>query len=119
MPAVILAEHERELYSMSDKIDDLREDLELFHKEIDKLADFIMDEIPGEPSENEGAIECAIRLLKSANDKGIYDIGIGDKLFIYRSKLKVANEYYAAHKEDIDKQVAREQLADKIVKEGS
>jgi len=37
-------------------LDDLR-------KQIDRLAQFIMDEIPGEPSENEGAIDCAIRVM--------------------------------------------------------
>lgn len=33
-------------------------------KEIAILARYIMDEIPGEPSRNEGAGECAVRLLK-------------------------------------------------------
>ena len=32
-------------------------------KQIDKLAKFIMENIEGEPSQNEGAIDCAIRLL--------------------------------------------------------
>lgn len=36
--------------------------------QIDKLASFIMDEIPGEPSESEGAIDCAIRLLRERED---------------------------------------------------
>lgn len=33
-------------------------------KQIDNLAKFIMDEIPGEPSQNQGAVDTAIRLLK-------------------------------------------------------
>ncbi len=32
--------------------------------QIDKLANFIMAEIEGEPSENEGAVDTAIRIIK-------------------------------------------------------
>ena len=32
--------------------------------QIDKLADFIMAEIDGEPSRSEGAGDCAIRIIK-------------------------------------------------------
>lgn len=32
--------------------------------QIDRLANFIMHTIPGEPSKNEGAVDCAIRLLR-------------------------------------------------------
>lgn len=31
--------------------------------QIDKLANFIARNIPGEPSKDEGAVDCAIRLL--------------------------------------------------------
>ena len=34
-------------------------------KQIDELARFILEEVPGEPSRNEGAVECAIRLIKA------------------------------------------------------
>ena len=34
--------------------------------QINKLAKFIMDEIPGEPSESEGAVDVAIRLLRAS-----------------------------------------------------
>ncbi len=34
--------------------------------QIDRLAKFIMAEVPGEPSQNESAIECAIRLIRSS-----------------------------------------------------
>jgi len=37
--------------------------------QIEKLANFIMQEIDGEPSKNEGAVECAIRLLKKCYDE--------------------------------------------------
>lgn len=37
---------------------DLRED------QIDELANFIMAEVPGEPSRSEGAVECAIRIIR-------------------------------------------------------
>lgn len=32
--------------------------------QIDRLARFIMEDFPGEPSRSEGAVDCAIRLLK-------------------------------------------------------
>lgn len=38
-------------------------------KQIDRLANFIMAEIPGEPSQSEGAIDTAIRLLKARQTK--------------------------------------------------
>ena len=40
-------------------------------EQIDKLAKFIMENIPGEPSESEGAVDTAIRLLsnKEINEK--------------------------------------------------
>lgn len=36
-------------------------------QQIDDLARFIMAEIPGEPSRDEGAVECAIRIMKKKN----------------------------------------------------
>ena len=33
-------------------------------QQVEKLANFIMQEIPGEPSQSEGAVDTAIRLLK-------------------------------------------------------
>lgn len=35
-------------------------------KQLEELANVIMFEIPGEPSRSEGAIDCAIRLLRAA-----------------------------------------------------
>jgi hypothetical protein len=32
--------------------------------QIDKLANFIMNEVPGEPRESEGAVDCAIRIIR-------------------------------------------------------
>ena len=32
--------------------------------QIDKLADFIMNEVDGEPSQNEGAGDCAARIIR-------------------------------------------------------
>jgi hypothetical protein len=32
-------------------------------EQIDKLANFIMAKVPGEPSENEGAVDTAIRIM--------------------------------------------------------
>jgi len=45
--------------------------------QIKKLADFIMAEVPGEPSQSEGAIDTAIRIIRTqqdllrARDKGV------------------------------------------------
>lgn len=36
---------------------------------VTRLSRVIMDEIPGEPSASEGAIDCAIRLLRERNDQ--------------------------------------------------
>ena len=43
------------------------QDKDLVHtKDIDKLATFIMDNVEGEPSQDEGAIDCAIRIMKKS-----------------------------------------------------
>jgi hypothetical protein len=38
--------------------------LEDYRDQVDALAKFIMAEIPGEPAQSEGAVECAMRLLR-------------------------------------------------------
>jgi hypothetical protein len=39
-------------------------------QQIERLAKFIMAEVPGEPSQSEGAVDCAIRLIRQAQAKG-------------------------------------------------
>ncbi len=39
-------------------------------QQIEKLANFIMSEIPGEPSQSEGAIDCAIRIMREGMERG-------------------------------------------------
>lgn len=39
--------------------------------EIQKLADFIIAEIPGEPSHNQSTVETAIRLLRASREKEV------------------------------------------------
>ena len=34
-------------------------------KQIESLGNFIMNEVPGEPSQSQGAVETAIRLLRA------------------------------------------------------
>ena len=34
-------------------------------KQVEKLGNFIMGDVPGEPSQNEGAVDTAIRLIKT------------------------------------------------------
>ena len=38
--------------------------IEALHKQIDRLAQFILTEVPGEPSQSEGAVNCAIRIMQ-------------------------------------------------------
>jgi len=36
------------------------------HKQVDRLADYILSEVPGEPSQDQGAVDTAIRLISKA-----------------------------------------------------
>ncbi len=45
------------------EIDKLIAEKDRLSEQIDRLAQFIMRNIPGEPSQDEGAVDCAIRLL--------------------------------------------------------
>jgi hypothetical protein len=47
-----------------EEVDGLEKKVETAEEQIDRLAKFIMGEVPGEPSESEGAVDCAIRLLR-------------------------------------------------------
>jgi len=38
-------------------------------EQIDKLANFIMAEVDGEPSESEGAVDCAIRIIAGQQEQ--------------------------------------------------
>jgi hypothetical protein len=56
--------------------DDLRSRLDLATEhvahmgmQIDRLAKFIMDEVPGEPSQSEGAVDTAIRIMRNLRDR--------------------------------------------------
>jgi hypothetical protein len=40
-----------------------QDDMNSAQQQIDKLAKFIMAEVPGEPSESESAVDCAIRII--------------------------------------------------------
>jgi len=52
-------------YSLAEQVEELidrdRADLK---GQIDDLASYIMDHVPGEPSQNEGAVYCAIRVME-------------------------------------------------------
>ena len=39
---------------------------ETAEQQIDRLARFIMEEVPGEPSQSQGAVDTAIRIIRSA-----------------------------------------------------
>ena len=38
-------------------------------EQIDKLAKFILEEVPSEPSQDEGAVDTAIRIIREQNRK--------------------------------------------------
>jgi hypothetical protein len=42
---------------------------ESLEDQVKRLADFIMFEVPGEPSQSEGAIDCAIRIIREGQAK--------------------------------------------------
>ena len=44
--------------------------LDFYLRQIEELGNFIMREIPGEPSQNQGAVETAIRLLRAQGPQG-------------------------------------------------
>lgn len=58
----ILEEHGPKIYAMLYEANNDDDD-----SQINRLANFIMAEIKGEPSQDEGAGDCAIRLLRSLN----------------------------------------------------
>lgn len=41
---------------------------ESLSEQTERLAKFIMEEIDGEPSKGEGAVDCAIRVIRKLND---------------------------------------------------
>lgn len=58
-----LYDHEAEGHLGRDE-EHLDEDYEPLESQVERLAQVIMHEIPNEPSQSEGAIDCAIRLLR-------------------------------------------------------
>lgn len=58
---------------------ELAEHIETGHDEVGRLAVFIMGSIPGEPSQNEGAVDTAIRVMKkyrAALDAIMHELGV-------------------------------------------
>ena len=52
---------------MADQLDPAR--LRELDRQIEVLANFIMAEVPGEPSQSQGAVGTAIRIIKTQADK--------------------------------------------------
>lgn len=69
-------------------------------KQIEGLAAFILDKIPGEPSQSEGAVECAIRIIRTLQaelaeaTKGVVSVDrtirVIDQMGILRQELAEA-----------------------------
>lgn len=62
--------------------------------QVDKLANFIMAEVPGEPSRDEGAVDTAIRVMKELRktvdtiDKSHIDVG---RLVVFLTKVEAVD----------------------------
>lgn len=76
---VAMAEFEKE-FEMLNKFEKWAENIEKAtakqpdeSKEIERLADYILKNIEGEPSRNEGAVDTAIRLLGAKYNKKVVD----------------------------------------------
>lgn len=63
-------------------------------EQIDRLAQFIVDEIPGEPSRSEGAVDTAIRLLRDYSRRAETWVG-GEPLDTDDTDLDKAREAFA------------------------
>ena len=56
------------LKELMDELDKLRNDRNSPQVQVDKLAQFIMAEMPGEPSQSEGAVDTIIRWVKNVKN---------------------------------------------------
>ncbi len=51
--------------SEDEEVNGLEKKVESAEKQIERLANFIMGEVPGEPSQSEGPVDCAIRIIET------------------------------------------------------
>ncbi len=63
-------------------------------KQIKKLARFIMDEVEGEPSQSQGAVDTAIRIIKEKSKKETFKKEFEDeiKLFLGMNGIEFVNK---------------------------
>lgn len=64
------------------------------HQQIERLAAFIMAEMPGEPSKSEGAVDTAIRLMGEWKDRAQKLWAIADDIDTYDDLAKGNQELY-------------------------
>ena len=69
------------------------------NSQIDKLANFIMSEVEGEPSQNQGAVDTAIRIIKSYQNQEVLSPDWIDSNSVYASADGVTEEY--VHVDDL------------------
>jgi len=60
----IRTEMKEALVQLSELVAGLTESYIRTSSQIDQLANFIMEEVPGEPSRSDGAVDCAIRIIR-------------------------------------------------------
>lgn len=59
-------------------------------RELDRLADYIISNVPGEPSEDGGVVDTAIRLIARAVSNGTHSdccVACRDELFVVRAMM--------------------------------
>ena len=71
---------------------------ETLESQVDRLAKFILAEIDGEPSQSEGAVDTAIRLLRERK----HIIPGADAVVTKESLLAAAHAYEEAHRDAVD-----------------
>lgn len=105
-----------EEYLDSDRVFELIDQLDDQSRQIDKLANFIMSEVEGEPSQSQSAVDTAIRIIKSYEPQKVvvpkwldewYRTVLGpDQEFRYRlreiSSIAYGNQPYATVADRLD-----------------
>jgi hypothetical protein len=84
-------------------------DAESLDSQIDRLAKFIMTEVPGEPSQSEGAVDTAIRVMRAMRAQAALDATVVEAIGPYReadSAVTRAYNRYVASKGTSEEAVA-------------
>lgn len=75
--------------------------------QLDKLANFIMSEVEGEPSQNQGVVDAAIRIIKSYQSQEVLSLKWIDDNSVYASHGGITDEY--VHVDDLKEMLVPKQ----------